>query len=114
MSTDVNQFIADLDAGTLEQKLSVILSQVAGGVLNHNKAGKVTLTLDISKITNSHQVLIKHKLAYAKPTARGKATEEDTTSTPMHVGTGGKLTFFPENQTQMFTKQGDIKITQQS
>jgi len=105
MTTNVEAFIADLDAGTVQAKLSTILSLVAGAVVDTGKQGKVAIAFDIKQIGNSHQVEISHKLTYASPTHRGKQSEEETTVTPMHVGTGGAMTFFPENQTEMFSKK---------
>lgn len=37
----------------------------------------------------------------------GKVSEEDTTTTPMHVGRGGKLSFYPENQMDLL-KQSQL------
>lgn len=106
MATDVQIMLEDLDAGVFLQKLSHAFSAVAGNVVDTGKTGEVSLKFSMSRIGNSHQVNIKHKLAFTMPTARGKASEEDTTETPMFVGSKGKLTLFPENQTQLFTKQG--------
>ncbi|MBV2138551.1 MAG: hypothetical protein KUF79_17225 [Candidatus Thiodiazotropha sp. (ex Ctena orbiculata)] len=112
MSTDVSQFFADLDAGIFEQKLSDILSEVAGAVIDTSEhkagaAGKVTIELDISRIGSSYQVAVDHKLKFTMPTQYGKRSEENKKSTPMHVGKGGRLTFFPEDQSQLFTRQGE-------
>ena len=106
--TKVVEFIQDLDGGVLEQKLGQALSDVAAGVVDHNKAGQVTLTLDMKRIGNSYQVEIKHKLSFKRPTAKGDASENNTTSTPMYIGTGGKLSLFPEGQDQMFGKDGTV------
>jgi hypothetical protein len=104
MSTNVETFMADLDAGTVQDKLGTMLSLVAASVVDTGKQGKVAISFDIKQIGNSHQVEISNKLAYARPTARGKQNEEETTVTPMHVGTGGDMSFFPENQVEMFGK----------
>ena len=109
MSTNVQSFISDLDAGIFEEKLSRILSDVAGAVIDNKGAGKVTLQFDITQIGDTYQVAIKHKLAYTRPTMHGKASEEDIKVTPMHVGTNGALSFFPEDQTQMFDKRGKVQ-----
>ena len=108
MQTDVIQFIGDLEGGTLEQKLGHILSEVASGVIDHNKSGKVTLDLTIKRIGNSYQVEVAHKLSYKKPTANGDASENNLTATPMYVGSGGKLSLFPEGQDQMFDRTGAV------
>lgn len=108
MSTDVSEMFDDLDGGVFAEKLSKALSDVAAGVIDHDKAGKVTITLDMKRIGSSYQVAVNHKLAYTRPTAKGKVSEENTTQTPMHVGKGGALTLFPEGQGQMFTKKGEV------
>jgi hypothetical protein len=107
MSTKVDQFIADLDGGVFEEKLSAILSDVAASVIDHGKKGTVSITLDIKQIGSSHQVQIDHVLKYKRPTSKGSISEDNSTSTPMHVGTRGALSFFPENQGQMFDKKGE-------
>lgn len=112
MSTNIEEFIQDLDAGVFAQKLSRALSDVAGGVCDHEKKGKVVIELDIQKLGSS-QVNITHSLKYAKPTKNGEQTEKNITKTAMHVGSGGRMTFFPENQHQMFTKQGDVAPQEQ-
>jgi hypothetical protein len=107
MSTDVQTFISDLDGGVLEKKLSEILSNVAGAVIEHGKAGKVALELKFTQIGNSQQVQVEHTLKYVQPTKRGKMAEDNATITPMHVGKRGALSFFPEDQGQLFTKTGE-------
>jgi len=111
MSTKVEQFVADLDGGVFEEKLSHILSQVAGSVVDHGKKGKISIELEITQIGNGHQVKVDHKLKYSRPTARGTQSEDEKTSTPMHVGKGGAMSFFPENQHQMFGKKGEVNQT---
>jgi len=104
MSTNVNEFLCDLDGGVFESKLSRALSDVAAGVLDHGKAGKVTVTLSLKQIGQSQQVMINHKLAYTRPTNCGDIGENNETQTPMYVGEKGALTIFMENQGQMFEK----------
>ena len=105
-NTDTTTFIGDLDAGVFEQKCGHILSTVAAHVMDHERKGRVVISMDIAKLSSS-QVNITHDIAYEHPTMRGKKKENDTTSTPMHVGHGGSMTFFPVNQGQMFTKTGE-------
>ncbi|MCU7917100.1 MAG: hypothetical protein KZQ95_01925 [Candidatus Thiodiazotropha sp. (ex Epidulcina cf. delphinae)] len=112
MTTDVSQFISDLDAGIFEEKVSAILSEVAGAVIDISEhklgvTGKVSLEFTIGRIGSSYQVQVDHTLKYARPTLHGKKSEENKKSTPMHVGKGGRMTFFPEDQSQLFTKTGD-------
>lgn len=93
--TNVNDFMSELGAGVLSEKLAHILSDVALGTSLHGqgKKGKVTLEFTFSQTdSESDQVKISHKIGHATPTKRGKKTEEDTTSTVFFVGKGGVLT----------------------
>ena len=107
MDTDVKTLIGDFDGGVFEEKLGRALSDVASAVIDYQAKGKITITLDLKPI-NSSQVHISHRLKYERPTLRGSAMEEETTSTPMHVGSGGAISFFPEDQAQMFDKIGSV------
>lgn len=102
--TDVSEFINELNAGVFANQIGAALSKVALGVVEHGKQGKVTLTFDLKRISDSSQVAIKHKLVYAAPTKRGSQSEDLTTETPMHVNAGGRLTLFAENHGQLFTR----------
>ena len=108
MTTEVSEFVAELDGGVFEGKLSRVLSDVAAACIDTDKKGKVTLTLDMARIGSSYQVSVKHSLKFQRPTKRGSVTEEDTTSTPMHVGERGKMSLFPDKQDQLFDKLGGI------
>ncbi|HDG1681629.1 TPA: hypothetical protein PFE14_002071 [Kluyvera ascorbata] len=108
--TVVPEFLGELDAGVFMNKIAAALNNTALGVLNNGNKGKVTLTFDFERMGNSveeKRVKIKHKLQYVTPTPRGKATEEDTTETPMWVNKGGKLTILQEDQGNLFTLGGD-------
>lgn len=102
-TTDITALFNDLDAGVFVERLSAALRDTALGVVHTGKKGKVTITLDIERQGDSSQVLCKHQIKYSRPTAKGKAMEEATTSTPLHVTTGGVLSLFPESQPDMFT-----------
>ena len=111
MSTNIEEFLSDLDAGVFAERVSRALSNVAAAVCDYEKKGQVKLTFDI-KQTGNHQVHIDHTVEFVQPTKNGKATENNKTTTNMHVGKGGRMTFFPENQHQMFTKQGEPVATE--
>lgn len=115
--TNIPDFFGELDAGVFENKLAAALNEVALGVINNGGKGKVTVQFDIDRLSASieeKRVAIKHKLAFSKPTPRGKSSEEDTTETPMYVGRGGRLTILQEDQGQLFTLGGqpDGKLKQ--
>lgn len=104
-TTDTNlaEVLDDLNGGVFAQQVGRALSDVALAVVTNGdkkRGGKVTITFDFTRIGESAQVAVKHSLAFSKPTARGKASEEATTETPMHVNRGGRLTLVPDSQTK--------------
>lgn len=108
MSTKVEQFIADLDSGNFEDKLSKVLSHVASAVVDHGKMGTIDIKLKIGQIGSSHQVQVTHTTKYSHPTPRGDMSESESGTTAMYVGTRGAMTFFPEKQEQMFDIKGSV------
>ena len=91
-NNDVATLLGQLDAGVFAQKIEAAFSNVGLGVAIHGKKGRVLLSFDFSRVGESTQVEVTHKLVFVKPTERGSVREENTTSTPLHVGSGGKLT----------------------
>lgn len=108
-TTDIAQLFHDLDAGVFAQRLDAAMRDVALGVTTTGKKGKVTITLDLERIGDSSQVTCTHAIKFIRPTSKGKASEESTTKTPLHVGTGGVLSLFPESQTDMFQAKAGNK-----
>ena len=107
-TTDVGEFMTDLDGGQFERMLSVALSQVAAGTVDNDGKGEVTLKLSFSNVPGgASQVICAHKLTFVRPTANGKASEEVTRKTVLHVGRAGRMSIVPETQAQMFTRQGE-------
>lgn len=103
--TDIDRFMHDLNGGVFAQQIAHALSDVAAGVVDHNKPGEVTIKLKLKKLGEGHQVSISHTLDYNQPTKRGKKREDTTTETPMHVTPNG-LELFPTAPTpQMFTRE---------
>lgn len=100
---DVTETLHDMDGGVFMQRVSRAVADTALAVASQDGAnprkGKVTITLDMEKIADSRQLRIDHDVAYAMPLQRGKRSENNKTSTPMHVGGRGELTLFPGNQT---------------
>lgn len=107
-ATDVGQFLSDLDGGQFERMLGKALSDVAAGTVDNEGKGSVVLKLDFEKVPGAHQVICKHSLTYARPTSSGKASEQSTRKTALHVGKYGRLSFVPESQFPMFTRTGDV------
>jgi len=93
--TNVNDFIAELGAGTFKEKLSYVLSEIANSTINHGdkkRGGKLTIEFSLRKVGDHDQVEISHKIVQTTLTKRGKKTEEDTTESFMFVGKGGEMT----------------------
>ena len=105
-ATDTAEFISELNAGIFANQIGHALSEVAAGVVDNKKIGTVTLTFTLKQIADSSQVTVNHKLAYKVPTKRGSRSEDTTLDTPMHVGSGGCLTLFPEtpHADQLFSR----------
>jgi len=88
-ATDTTEFFDNLNAGVFSQQIGHALSDVAAGVVEYGKAGKVIITLEMKRIGESSQVNITHTLDYTQPTLRGKRREDTTLDTPMYVTANG-------------------------
>ena len=92
VNTKVDNFLSELSAGILTEKLGHILSKAAEAATVNRKQATVSMTLTLKPVGESSQVIVSAKLANSVPTKRGKSTEDDTTDTPMFVGIGGEMT----------------------
>lgn len=108
MTTDVHELIGDLDGGALESRLSRVLSDVAAGVIDHDGKGSVSVTINLSRIGNSYQVMADAVLKYKRPTSKGEVSETNISETPLYVGKGGRLSLLQEEQGQLFGKKGEV------
>lgn len=108
MTTDVKEFIGDLEAGGVEAVAARVLSAVAAATVDYQRKGKFSLTIEFERIGQSQQVLCKHTLSYKHPTKKGDIGESVTGETPMYVGKGGSMSLLQQDQGQLFTKKGDI------
>jgi len=105
---NITTLLADLNGGVFIAQVEAALKETALGVSITGKKGKVTITLDLQRIGESSQVECSHKLAFQRPTDKGKKTEEATTSTPLYVSRAGTLTLFPiQHQEPMFRETGE-------
>jgi hypothetical protein len=94
---DATVLLNDLDGGVFMQKLASALALAAAGVVENDgrRKGRVSMEFLISRIGESNQVSISHTLKYKRPTRRGYAAEDDTTETPVYVGSQGRLSIMP-------------------
>ena len=108
---ELAELLEELNAGIFASKCARALAEVALGVVTYGdkgKTGKVTISFDLKRIGESNQVMLTHQVSYSNPTMRGKATEVDSTLTPMHVGRGGQLSLMPDTQARLdFAKKED-------
>lgn len=107
--TDFIELLPELNAGVLLQQINAALSDVGLATAVHGdkgKEGEVTLKFKMKRIGETTQVELKHTLGFSKPTARGKSTEEATTTTPVYVCHGGRLSVLPEEQPGLDFGQG--------
>lgn len=106
-TTDIAELLGQLNGGVFEQQINRALSDAAANVCTHNtgrgkpKKGKVTVEFTLEQIGESSQVSMTHAIKSVVPKPRGRLIEEHTTETPLHVGKGGKLTLFPNTQTEL-------------
>ena len=106
-ATDVAEFITDLDGGQFDRMLSIALSQVAAGTVDNDGTGEVNIKFKFTKVPGASQVICAHQLKFSRPTQGGRASEETTRKTALHVGKFGRLTLAPENQMAMFGRDGN-------
>lgn len=112
-ATNVPDFLGELNAGVLQEKLSIALSDAALAQINNGTGGKkatVGLTFTFQQMGDNDQVIISHKLTQSLPTKRGKKSEEDTTDTAMFVGKGGKMSISPPKEDE----QGQYNLQHES
>lgn len=106
-TTDLLDILPDLFGGVFLGQIEHALSDAALGVVSwgdKGKSGKVTVEFTLNRIGETNQVAVKHSVAFAYPTKRGKKSETSITETPMHVGPRGRLTLMPQaEQGGLFT-----------
>lgn len=99
----VTAMLADLNGGVFMEQIDAALREAALGVAHTGKKGKVTITLDLERIGDGMQVECQHKLAFVRPTAKGKKMEESVSITPLYVSGKGVLSLFPiQHQDPLF------------
>lgn len=107
----LDETLGEFDAGIFVSKATEALKLAALGTIQSSKKGSVTIVLELERIGSSDSVQVKHTLKYTKPTINGKATEENTTSTPMYVDKNGFLTINPQTQDDLFKSDKTNNIT---
>lgn len=100
--TNFAELLGELDAGTLQKRIEMALSDTALGVVTTGKTGKVTLTFTMKQVGESNQVNIDHKVDFSQPTHRGNRSEDHTTSSALYVGGRGALTILPNSNKELF------------
>lgn len=101
-ATDTNEFLNSLNAGVFAQQIGRALSDVAAGVVDNHKKGKVILTFELSQVGESNSVKVNHKLDFTTPTKRGSKREDTALDTPMYVTPNGLELFQTDPTAQLF------------
>lgn len=104
--SEVAELLGELGAGTFEEKLSRVINETASAVMANEREGEVVLKFKIKPISNC-QAKVMHTIEFKAPTLNGIKSEKNTTDTVMYVGQKGKMSLFPEDQMQMFSKRGE-------
>lgn len=101
MAPDIYQSIQELDCGELDAFIRQAALDTASSVVCFQGKGKVAIELSFDQAKGSGQLLVSHKVSYAKPTAKGKRTEEHRGDTLVYVDAKGSLSVMPHNQTNL-------------
>lgn len=109
--TDVTGFMQALDAGTLEPKISQLLTHVATSVLEHGSKkinGEITLKLKFAPYGNNSEIDINGDLSFKRPNHRGgKESENYPFNSRFYVNQKGNMTEHPDTtQGDFFKKDG--------
>lgn len=106
ISTNVENFIGEVNGGTLAAQLGHVLSDVAESVIKHEAGGEITLKIKLAPSKNISQVELDYALDYKAPKAKkGFRAERTPGDTLMYVGKGGVLSTYPEKQKDMFAAE---------
>lgn len=98
---DLRRTLGELDAGGVESMAAHALKDVALSVRDIDDTrvkGKLMIELTLERAKGGNQLLVSHKVAFAKPTTNGKATEEANGETLMYCASNGQLSVIPEHQ----------------
>lgn len=101
-STDVSEFLTDLDAGVFDRRVGIALSNTAAAAMDNGGSGEVVIKFKLKRIDGTHQIKCEHSMKFTHPTSSGKASEETGGATVLHVNKGGKLSLVPESQMKLF------------
>lgn len=98
-----SQYLGEFDGGVLDAKLTRILSSTALAVLDTGKSGEVTIKIVMKPTKDSRsQINTQITAKMAKPTLRGKSTDEDTTGEQQFVSPKGAISSIPWTQNDLF------------
>ncbi len=99
---DFIETLEDFDAGVFTSVLTKALADVGLSVVEHGAKGSLVITLDVSRIGESAQLQVKHRINSTKPTLRGDLKEKYATSSVMHINKNGSMTVMPDAQLDLF------------
>lgn len=104
IQTETYEFMGELDAGIFAEKIARGVMDTALAVMQHERPGEVILKFNFSK-ASIQQVNVGHKITTKAPTKNGFKQETNSTSSVLYVTEKGKMSIFPENQSDMFANK---------
>ncbi len=106
--TDFCDLMPELNGGVLNEMVSRAFAEAANGVTHCDRpkaVAEVTVKFQFRQIGSSMQVEIDHTVSKTIPHYHGKHSDQHTTTTPLFVGTGGKLSINPIKQDDLFKNE---------
>jgi hypothetical protein len=101
--------VENMDGGMLTARLDAALKETALSVAElgeKSKKGKVILEIQLDRVGESNQLLVKQTIKYDRLTLRGNKQEKSVTVTPMFCTAKGELKISPETQADIFSAAG--------
>lgn len=105
--TPFGEVLADLNAGTVENSLTIMLREAARHVAQNQKKGMVSLTLALNPVKGSEDIIaVASTVKFSRPTPSGSRSEDTTHEMNLYVDASGNLSVTPHVQT-LNIKVGD-------
>lgn len=97
--TSFGEVLTQLNAGVIEDNLTVMLRETARHVATTQKKGQVALTLTISPVKDSDDMVsVASQVKFSRPTPTGSKGEDTTQTMNLFVDARGNLSVTPHEQ----------------
>lgn len=95
-------FIRDMNGGDAFMQFCVAMAEAMAACVNERKPATVSWSMSLDPVKNARMVDIGNKIAYTRPTLRGKSSEEDNTEATAYVSARGVPSIMPYSQDDLF------------